>query len=114
MRQSPRFPVPLIFLAPVGFGSSASPSIARRTRSYSRRGKRLMDLRARRGKITSYKTRHLTPFRRAALPLPVACSAPLPSHGWLRREAEVLPHHALWLGDLHPQLAGRQGLPRPP
>src|SRR5918997_4903998 len=61
--------------------------------------------------ITSYKTRHLTPFRRAALPLPVACSAPLPSPGRLRREAVVLPHHALWLGELHPRLAGRQGLP---
>src|SRR5215208_6153337 len=89
-------------------------SMARSTRSYSRRGKRLMDFRARRVKITSYKTRHLTPFRRAVLPLPVACSAPLPSHGRLRREAQVLLLHALWLREFRPRLAGRQGLPGPP
>ena len=60
--------VPLIFLAPVGFGSSASLSMARSTRSYSRRGSRLMDLQARRVKITSYKTRPPYPFSPGSSP----------------------------------------------
>ena len=67
-RQSPRFP--LIFLAPLGFGSSARPSMARSTRSYSRRGKRLMDFQARRVKITSYKTRAPYPFAGQFSPFP--------------------------------------------